>query len=165
MTWIANWRAGSALGAMRQIACGLCASMRASVVMLLFGVTAHGQSLTPVNNVLPTIGFLGPGWQRQVEALVDPSSTPPEIFHAPEQISDGTLKEWRRAVADPTNKLSGWCNARFDFHSSRATNYYYLHVERYRSKDVLEKEFAQMLAGSPRRQRSTARGIGDAAFV
>jgi hypothetical protein len=118
-----------------------------------------------LSEVVPDSVFLGEGWQRQIEVLLDPMGKPSEVLEDSSQVAEATLKEWRRSANDSSNSLSGWCHARFDFRSPEATNRYYLHVERYRNKTVLEAQFSKLLGPNARQESLAARRIGDAAFV
>lgn len=122
-------------------------------------------SLHAVLELVPKPESLGSGWQRELLVVMDPSSRPSELLHPTQQISEGTLGEWRRMVRDTNGNLSGWCHARFDYEAKHQTNRYYLRVEHYRSPEALRREFTRMAASQPARSPQAVKGVGEDAVV
>ncbi len=125
---------------------------------------AQAEVFIPVAEVIPAPGGLGPGWESQIEVLVESGTNPVQML-TPEEFSEATVKEWRRSVADTNQPLSGWARARFDFKSHTATNRYYLQVDRFRSEAAIAKRWASLLESGSARQNTFPRDIGEAAFV
>lgn len=118
-----------------------------------------------VMEMVPKPESLGSGWQRELLVVMDPSSRPSELLHPTQQISEGTLDEWRRMVRDTNGSLSGWCHARFDYEAKHQTNRYYLRVEHYRSSEALRRDFTRMAASQPARSPQAVKGVGEDAVV
>lgn len=133
-------------------------------ILLLVFVSAQGQSVVPIANVLPTAKSLGIGWQSRIEILLDPDSRSAEVF-SDGQYSDSDLKAWRHLIQDTNYTLSGWAHLRFEFSAPSSTNRYYLQVDRFRSKTALTNRFANLLASHPTNSRSAPPRIGEVALV
>ncbi|HWQ90684.1 MAG TPA: PDZ domain-containing protein [Clostridia bacterium] len=127
-------------------------------------VVANAGISTPVAEVIPDPSSLGPGWESQIEVLVDSETTPFQML-VPGEFAEATVNEWRRSAADPSESLSGWGRARFDFKWHTATNRYYLQVDRFRSQAALADRWARLAETKRARHNTFPQDIGEAACV
>jgi hypothetical protein len=135
-------------------------------ISLCSGVSAQDQAPLAVLEALPRPEVLGGGWSRDVSLLFDPASQPAEIIGATARLPDSFRKEKRDAVENPTNRISGWAHAHFEFQATNRTAWYEVQVDRYRSKQKLAEDFAQLLAfNAEEYQKKEIQGIGEAAVV
>jgi len=146
------------------------ASRNLLAVIGAFSVCVNSMSQNPeprpVVQALPRAEVLGSGWRREISLLFDPASNPAEIVSATAQLPGSRRKEHRDAVANPTNQISGWSHAHFDFQGTNRSCRYEVQVERYRSKEALIESFGQLLAlRAEQYQKIEVQGIGEAAVM
>ena len=133
---------------------------------LCSNVAAQDQDPLPVLEALPPSELLGPNWSREISLLFDPASDPSEIVIASAKLPETFRKERLEAVENPKNRISGSCHAHYDFQGKTGNQRYEIQVNRYRSKKIVEADFAKLLAlGTKQYQKAEIYGIGEAAVI
>jgi len=134
--------------------------------ILCSGAAAQDQAPLAVLETLPPTEVLGAGWSRDISLLFDPASKPAQIVGGTARLPDSFRRDRQNAVESPTNRISGWTHAHFDFQAKNRTVRYEVQVERYRSKQKLTEDFDRLLAfNAEQNQKKEIHGIGEAAVV
>ena len=137
-------------------------------LIVTFNAGAQTQEPVPVLQAFPTAEVLGPAWKREIDLLFDPASNPAEICTST-VVPDSWKKAKREAVENPTNQISGWSHAHFDFYAGKETNRYIryeVQVDRNRSKQQVIEVFNRLLTLDRKEyQKKEIKGLGEAAVV
>jgi hypothetical protein len=132
---------------------------------VVLSAAAQDQKPLPVLDALPSAESLGSNWRREIGLLFDSASNPAQIVGST-TLPDSWKKAKREAVDNPTNRVSGWSHAYFDYQSTNATNRYVVQVERYRNKQRVIEDFNHLLTfNATDYQKKDIKGIGEAAVV
>ena len=133
---------------------------------LCFCVAARDQESLSVLEALPTTNVLGSNWSRHISVLFDPASQPAEIVAVGSQLPEARKQEHRNAVANPTNRISGWSHVHYEFQGTNGNQRYELQVDRYRSESSASEDFRKLLASDTKEyQKTEIQGIGEEAVV
>jgi hypothetical protein len=130
------------------------------------GVAAEPPPVRSVLAALPPAESLGPGWKRDIDALFDSASQPPEIIGASARIPDSFKQQQRLNMANPTNNVSGWGHLDYEFQGTNRHRRYEVNIERFRSKDRLYEEFNRLLTlESDQYQKTELKTVGESAVI